>query len=110
VLSEAGPRIAALLRRGETEQANDQFFTFLQALQSLLACVDRAAGYCMSGPDHTESDTRRMTMALLSASLDTVVKCQENEDWQTMADRIDEHRVPATNGVLGLINSMLRQV
>mgnify|MGYP006303604807 CR=1 FL=1 len=107
VLSEAGPRVATLLRNGEIEKANDQFFNLLQVLQHLLACVDTVEGACIS--DSANADTRRLTMALLSASLDTVVKCQENKDWDTMAERIDEHLVPAFNGVLNLINSMHRQ-
>jgi sulfur carrier protein ThiS len=108
VLTEAGSRISALLRDEKIEEANDRFYSLLQALQNLLACLDTVQTTCL--PQIARTDARRVTMALLSAALDTVVRCQENENWATMADRLDEHLIPAMNGLRNLLDSLHRQV
>jgi hypothetical protein len=108
VLRQATRGVARNLRGSQPKKANRDLFQLLDAIQQFLTCLYRLRNTCV-GHD-TAIGSQCAALALMSASLDTIVGCQEREDWPSLASQLEHDLMPALDAFDHLVSTMMRHV
>jgi len=105
VLRQAVPRVALALRDGDAEEANADLFRLLQALQNAFACLNQLQNTCDLA--HGPAEASEPLAQDISDALDLVEAAQQTEDWDALAEALEEGMLPAL-GRLDEVMEMMR--
>jgi len=96
VMCEAAVEIARQFRAGDPHEGSANLFNLLDSLQRFLFCLSRVKQIC--APEGGEAPQPGPAGPALSAALDLALACQEAQDWDGLADRLESDLVPAMRG------------
>jgi hypothetical protein len=104
VICEAASRISDQFRCGSPQEASSHLYNLFESLQRFLFCLCQVRSICL--PDAPDFLLHTPASARLNAALDEMQACQEVEEWQTLADRIDTNLLPALQGFHGVVGAL----
>lgn len=105
VLRRAVPRVAEALRDGDAEEANADLFRLLEALQNAFVCLHQVQNTCELA--HGPTASSEPLAGEISEAFDLIEAAQETEDWDALADALQDRLLPAL-GRLDEVVEMMR--
>ncbi len=101
----APPRqISSQFRAASPQEASSNLYNLLDTLQRFLFCLAQVKNICL--PDAPDSLLETPATGRLTDALDSMQACQEAEEWQSLADRIDDDLLPALEGFHGVVATL----
>jgi len=104
VVCEAASEISRQFRAASPQEASTHLYNLLDTLQRFLFCLAQVKNMCL--PDAPDSLLETPATSRLTDALDSMQACQEAEEWQGLADRIDDGLLPALEGFHGVVASL----
>lgn len=104
VMTTGAAEIALQFRAGTPQEASSNLYNLLDSLQRFFFCLFQVKNICL--PEVPGSILAGPANEQLSAALDQVRTCQELEEWDALADRIDDGLVPALQGLQAVVTRL----
>ena len=104
VMSNGAAEIALQFRAGIPQEASSNLYNLLDSLQRFFFCLFQVKNICL--PDTPGSILTGPANEQLSAALDQVRTCQELEEWDALADRIEDGLLPALQGLQDVVTHL----
>ncbi len=104
VVCAAAAEISSQFRAASPQEASTNLYNLLDTLQRFLFCLSQVKNMCL--PDAPDSVLETPATGRLNDALDGMQACQEAEEWQALADRMDDDLLPALEGFHGVVASL----
>jgi len=108
VLREGAHGVARAFREDTPQKANSQLFLLLDAVHSFFGCLFRVTNICTT--EQTTRQDRGRLMQRVTLSLEAIQACQEEQNWDALADRLETDLISAIDECADMVRRLQEEI